>query len=116
MSLASGSQTQERPIGLNWQNNFNREMNKHSLSVMFLSNAQVLWNLDGMALIVRVCVCVYERRTVGTIAWTEHATNIIHNIKMAPIVIMDTEIKFISSVVSEAAASIGRCQAASQGD
>lgn len=49
-------------------------------------------------------------------AWTEKAANIIHNIKMAPIVITDTEIKFISSVVSEAAASIGRCQAASQGD
>lgn len=80
---------------------------------MFLSNVQVLWNLDGMALIV----CVFMRgRKVGTMAWTEQATNIIHNIKMAPIVIMDTEIKFISSAVSEAPASIGRCQAASQGD
>lgn len=49
-------------------------------------------------------------------AGTENATNIIHNIKMAPTVITDTEIKFTSSVVSEAAASIVRCQAAGQGD
>lgn len=34
-------------------------------------------------------------------------TNIIHNIKMAPIVITDREIKFISSDVSMTGASIG---------
>lgn len=89
------------------------EIRRHSLSVMFLSNVQVPRDLDGMALIG----CLFMRgRTVGTMAWTGHATNIIHNIKMAPIVITDTEIKFISSGVSVAAASIGRCQAASQED
>lgn len=70
-------------------------------------------NLDGMALIGHLFM---RGRTVGTMGWTAHETNIIHNIKMAPIVITDTEIKFISSDVSAAAASIGRCQAASQED
>lgn len=34
-SLPSGSQTEKHPIALNRENNFNREMNKHSLSGMF---------------------------------------------------------------------------------
>lgn len=42
-----------------------------------------------------------KKRLRGTL------TNIIHNIKMAPIVITDREIKFISSDVSMTGASIG---------
>lgn len=49
-----------------------------------------------------------KRKKKNTKSKTEqNMTNIIHNIKMAPIVITDRKIKFISSDVSVTGASIG---------
>lgn len=82
---------------------------KDLLSVSALANVQVSWYLDSKCQIGYVQEKEEQNKD-------RTLTNIIHNIKLAPIVITAREIKLISSDVSMTGASIGWCQAASQED